>query len=41
MAEAARHGDAVMHIPALSGDGVHPTGRGYRSLAHRIRMAQR
>jgi lysophospholipase L1-like esterase len=33
MAKASRHGDAVLHIPALSGDGVHPTRRGYIALA--------
>jgi lysophospholipase L1-like esterase len=32
MVEAARHGDAMLRIPALSGDGVHPTPRGYRVL---------
>lgn len=41
VAEAARHGDAVMRIPALSVDGVHPTRRGYRSLERRSRLAQR
>lgn len=41
VAEAARHGDALLWIRGLSPDGVHPTGRGYRSLEQRSRLAQR
>lgn len=33
---AAHNGDAVLTINHLSSDGVHPTTRGYKELAHRI-----
>lgn len=39
MAEAARHGDALVWIAALAPDGIHPTGREYRALARRGGLA--
>lgn len=41
VAEAARHGDALLWIGALSPDGVHPTRRGYRALERGSRVAAR
>jgi len=36
LAVAAAHGDAVVPIPALSPDSIHPTPRGYRQIAREI-----
>jgi hypothetical protein len=34
---ATKNGDAVLPITSLSGDGIHPTGRGYKELAEKTR----
>jgi lysophospholipase L1-like esterase len=34
---AAKNGDVVLPITSLSGDGVHPTSRGYKNIAEGTR----